>query len=114
MIDSLLELFEDGTELHPVEPSLWSVLEPGGASARYDSIVASYDRMIGSRLYRRLAWGDAPEGDAEFAALANKLRVEQAIALHFEPLPEKNVPADYVGTTTPHGPRDAAPNEAEI
>ena len=57
----------EGVSLREVEPGLWTVLPPEQESQRYDGIVASYDRVIGSRLYQRLAWGNDPDDDVAFA-----------------------------------------------
>jgi len=70
VIEALRELFAPDVQLHAVAPSLWSTLGPGGTEERYDAIAASYDRLIGSRLYQRLAWGNDPANESDFAARA--------------------------------------------
>lgn len=47
-----------------------SALPSGEAGAPYDRRVATYDRMVGSRAYNRLAWGTSPAHYRDFAAEA--------------------------------------------
>lgn len=61
---------EAGTPAHEVEPGLWSVLPPDAAASSYDRVAASYDRLIGNRLYQRIAWGNDPALDLAFARRA--------------------------------------------
>jgi SAM-dependent methyltransferase len=56
-----------GVSLRRVEAGIWSVLPPGEEAQRYDAIAARYDRLIGSRVYQRLAWGNRLADDADFA-----------------------------------------------
>lgn len=56
-----------GVTLRGVEEGIWSVLPPSQEAQRYDAIAARYDRLIGSRLYQRLVWGNRLGDDAAFA-----------------------------------------------
>lgn len=67
MDPALRRLFREDAGLHAVGDGLWSALAPGGRAERYDELAAGYDRLIGSRLYQRLAWGNDPDDDVRFA-----------------------------------------------
>lgn len=56
--------------LREVEDGIWSVLPPGTIAPAYDGRARMYDRLIGNRLYNRLAWGSSPAAYATFAAAA--------------------------------------------
>lgn len=63
-------LLAPGRTLRPVRTPVVSALSAGDEGARYDRRAAAYDRLIGSRLYNRLAWGTSPSQYAAFAAEA--------------------------------------------
>lgn len=50
-----------------VQTDIWSVLPANTPALPYDGRAKLYDRLIGSRLYNRLAWGVDPEAYAAFA-----------------------------------------------
>jgi SAM-dependent methyltransferase len=56
--------------LRPARPPVVSALPAGDEGARYDRRAATYDRLIASRLYNRLAWGTRPSQYESFAAEA--------------------------------------------
>jgi SAM-dependent methyltransferase len=56
-----------GVTLRELEPGLWSALAPEAEEQPYDRMAASYDRLIGNRLYQRIAWGNDPANDLAFA-----------------------------------------------
>jgi SAM-dependent methyltransferase len=64
-----IEDVTDGRPLRRLDERLFSVL-PEDAGARYDGRAAAYDRMIGSRLYNRVAWGTSPAHYRAFARRA--------------------------------------------
>jgi ubiquinone/menaquinone biosynthesis C-methylase UbiE len=68
-----------GVTLRRVEEGIWSVLPPSLEAQRYDAIAARYDRLIGSRLYQRLVWGNRLADDTAFAREAVGSDAEGAI-----------------------------------
>ncbi len=56
--------------LRQLDDRLFSVLPEGTAGHAYDNRARAYDRMIGSRLYNRLAWGSSPADYRRFARRA--------------------------------------------
>jgi SAM-dependent methyltransferase len=60
----------DGRPVREVEPGLFSVLPVDAPGQRYDGRARMYDRVIGSRLYNRLAWGNSPGDYRAFARRA--------------------------------------------
>ncbi|HEU4885856.1 MAG TPA: class I SAM-dependent methyltransferase [Longimicrobium sp.] len=60
----------DGRPVREVEPGIFSVLPADAPGQRYDGRARMYDRVIGSRLYNRLAWGTSPEDYRAFAGRA--------------------------------------------
>ncbi|MGH0028637.1 MAG: class I SAM-dependent methyltransferase [Myxococcota bacterium] len=67
MDPELSALLRDDVELHRVDEGLWTAFGAGGRAERYDDIAARYDRVIGSRFYQRIAWGNDPANDVRFA-----------------------------------------------
>ncbi|MDP1849892.1 MAG: class I SAM-dependent methyltransferase [Solirubrobacteraceae bacterium] len=63
-------LLAPGRTLRPSRGPVVSALPAGDEGARYDRRAATYDRLIGSRLYNRLAWGTSPSQYTAFAAEA--------------------------------------------
>ena len=63
-------LLAPGRTLRPVRAPVVSALSSGDEGARYDRRAAMYDRLIGNRLYNRLAWGTSPSQYSAFAAEA--------------------------------------------
>lgn len=53
-----------------MDERLVSALPEDAAGHRYDGRAAAYDRMIGSRLYNRIAWGTSPAHYRAFATRA--------------------------------------------
>ena len=49
---------------------IWSVIPEGTPSQRYDGRARLYDRLIGSALYNRVAWGTSPAAYTAFAHVA--------------------------------------------
>ena len=66
-VDSLLA---PGRTLSRARGQVLSALPAGDQGARYDRRAATYDRLIGSPLYNRLAWGTSPSQYAAFAGEA--------------------------------------------
>jgi SAM-dependent methyltransferase len=64
------DVMEDGRPLRQLEERLFSVLPEGTAGHAYDGRARAYDRMIGSRLYNRIAWGTSPADYRRFARRA--------------------------------------------
>ena len=56
-----------GAVPRPIDSGIWSVIPEGTPSQRYDGRARLYDRLIGSRLYNRVAWGTSPAAYAAFA-----------------------------------------------
>lgn len=65
-----IEDVTDGRALRRLDERLFSALPEGAAGHRYDGRAAAYDRMIGSRLYNRIAWGTSPAHYRAFARRA--------------------------------------------
>jgi SAM-dependent methyltransferase len=59
-----------GRTLRPADGGILSALPPGDEGAPYDRRAVVYDRLIGSPLYNRLAWGTHPSQYASFATEA--------------------------------------------
>ena len=59
-----------GRTLRPARGPVVSTLPAGDEGARYDRRAATYVRLIGNRVYNRLAWGTSPSQYAAFAAEA--------------------------------------------
>jgi SAM-dependent methyltransferase len=57
MLDPLLA---PGRTLRPAGPRVSSALTEGQDGAPYDSRAAMYDRVVGNRVYNRMAWGTSP------------------------------------------------------
>lgn len=55
-------------ELRDVGGGVLSALDPHEECSPYDRRAATYDRLIGSRLYNRLIWGASPAAYTAFAA----------------------------------------------
>jgi len=53
-----------------VEDDIWSVMPHDTPSTPYDGRAQLYDRLIGSRIYNRVAWGADPAGYEAFAQSA--------------------------------------------
>lgn len=68
--DLLRDLLVQTQNLREVEDGIWSVLPPGAIAPAYDGRVRLYDRLIGNRIYNRVAWGSSPKAYATFAAAA--------------------------------------------
>jgi len=67
-LDALLA--PDRPALRPAGPRISSALPAGDAGAPYDRHAAVYDRLIGSPVYNRTAWGTRPQAYTDFAAEA--------------------------------------------
>jgi SAM-dependent methyltransferase len=66
----LESLLAPGRTLRPARAPVLSALPAGDEGARYDRRAATYDRLIASRSYNRLAWGTSPSQYTAFAAEA--------------------------------------------
>ncbi|MDQ4048248.1 MAG: class I SAM-dependent methyltransferase [Actinomycetota bacterium] len=66
-MDSLLA---SGRSLRPASPEVLSALSTHDEGAPYDRRASFYDRLIGSRVYNRLAWGASVTDYRAFAAEA--------------------------------------------
>jgi SAM-dependent methyltransferase len=64
------DVLAEGRPLRPLEDGLFSVLPEGTAGHAYDGRARAYDRMIGSRVYNRVAWGSSPADYRRFARRA--------------------------------------------
>lgn len=64
------DVMADGRPLRHLDERLFSVLPEGTAGHGYDRRARAYDRMIGSRLYNRVAWGSSPAHYRRFARRA--------------------------------------------
>jgi SAM-dependent methyltransferase len=64
------DVMGDGRPLRQLEERLFSVLPEGTAGHAYDGRARAYDRMIGSGLYNRIAWGTSPADYRRFARRA--------------------------------------------
>ena len=56
--------------LRPAGEDVWTVLPGDAPSPPYDGRARTYDRLVGSRLYNRIAWGTSPAAYAAFARRA--------------------------------------------
>lgn len=70
MKPELRAALRDDASLRLAEPEIWSALPADAASARYDGIAVSYDRVVSHPLYLRLAWGTRFAHEEQFAARA--------------------------------------------
>lgn len=59
----------DGVEAREVSADIYSVIDSAENSKVYDDNAKNYDRVIGSWLYNKLVWGNAP---ADYAAFAQR------------------------------------------
>ena len=66
----LQEVLRPDCPVQEVRPGLWSALSGPGDAALYDARAAAYDRVVGSTLYNRLAWGAAAARYRAFAQRA--------------------------------------------
>jgi SAM-dependent methyltransferase len=64
------DVMAGGRPLRQLDERLFSVLPEGTEGHRYDGRARAYDRMIGSRLYNRIAWGTSPGDYRRFARRA--------------------------------------------
>ena len=64
------DVMADGRPLRQLGDRTFSVLPEGTAGHAYDGRARAYDRMIGSRLYNRVAWGTSPAHYRRFAKRA--------------------------------------------
>jgi SAM-dependent methyltransferase len=64
---TLSKLLADKRLARPVSDDIWSVLPPDAPSQPYDGRAKLYDRLIGSHVYNRFAWGTSPADYAAFA-----------------------------------------------
>ncbi|HEX6039425.1 class I SAM-dependent methyltransferase [Longimicrobium sp.] len=64
------DVLADERPLRQLDDGLFSVLPEGTAGHAYDGRARAYDRMIGSRLYNRIAWGSSPADYRRFARRA--------------------------------------------
>jgi SAM-dependent methyltransferase len=60
-------LIAPGNVLRELEGGVLSAVAPGERTAPYDRRAATYDRLIGSRIYNRLIWGTSSEDYSAFA-----------------------------------------------
>lgn len=65
----LSTLLAPGMTVREARPGVWSVLPRRDEGAPYDAKAATYDRLVGSALYNRLAWGTSA---AHYRALIRK------------------------------------------
>jgi hypothetical protein len=68
----LLDALADQRTARSVSDGIWSVMPEDSPSQPYDGRAKLYDRLIGSRIYNRLAWGTAPQDYAAFAQDASR------------------------------------------
>lgn len=66
----LREVVTDDRAVRLVDDGIYSVLPADALEHRYDRRAAGYDRLVGSRLYNRAFWDNAPRGYAAFARAA--------------------------------------------
>jgi SAM-dependent methyltransferase len=66
----IADVMDGGRPLRELDDRLFSVLPEGTAGHAYDVRAWAYDRMIGSRLYNRIAWGSSPADYRRFARRA--------------------------------------------
>jgi ubiquinone/menaquinone biosynthesis C-methylase UbiE len=64
------DVMADGRSPRQLDDRLFSVLPEGTTGHLYDGRARAYDRMIGSRLYNRIAWGTSPAEYRRFARRA--------------------------------------------
>jgi SAM-dependent methyltransferase len=64
------DVLAEGRTLRPLDDRLFSVLPEDAPVQPYDGRARAYDRMIGSRLYNRVAWGASPADYRRFARQA--------------------------------------------
>lgn len=64
------DVMADGRPLRQLGDRTFSVLPDGAPAHPYDGRARAYDRMIGSRLYNRVAWGSSPAHYRRFARRA--------------------------------------------
>lgn len=64
------DVMDPARPLRQLDERLFSVLPEGTAGHAYDNRARAYDRMIGSRLYNRVAWGTSPADYRRFARRA--------------------------------------------
>jgi SAM-dependent methyltransferase len=67
---TLHEVLADNQTARALADDIWSVLPPEAPSQPYDGRAKLYDRLIGSNVYNRLAWGTSPADYAAFASTA--------------------------------------------
>jgi len=53
-----------------IADDIWSVIDEGHSNQVYDKHAKLYDRLIGSELYNRIAWGTSPKSYSSFAKQA--------------------------------------------
>ena len=68
--DPLKHVIAEGREARVVEDGIYSVLADTHQSHPYDRAPALYDAVVGTQLYNRLLWGDAPQSYRDFARQA--------------------------------------------
>lgn len=66
----LQEVVAAGRAVRLVDDGIYSVLPADAPAHRYDSRAGAYDRLVGSRAYNRVLWGNATRGYAAFARAA--------------------------------------------
>jgi SAM-dependent methyltransferase len=63
----LIDVLAQSRSARLVGPDIWSVMPTGTPAPTYDGRAKLYDRLIGSSLYNRVAWGIDPAAYAAFA-----------------------------------------------
>ena len=68
---ALPSLLKSPTRLRVVSPDIYSILLPSdGRQHLYDRRAVHYDRVVGTWLYNRFVWGNAPQDYSDFARSA--------------------------------------------
>ncbi len=73
-LDEIDSILQPGRKLRlvdgPVEAGIWTAIDGEPGAQRYESIAGMYDRLIGSRHWQRLIWGNDIARDTELARAA--------------------------------------------
>jgi SAM-dependent methyltransferase len=68
--DNCMAIVAEGLAIRPVEEGIYSILPEGPHTHLYDRRAATYDRVVGTRLYNRVVWGASMADYAAFARQA--------------------------------------------
>lgn len=66
----LRDILKSDVTVQLISDGIWSTVESAASGKVYDKHAAFYDRLIGSKLYNRIAWGTSPNSYARFAKQA--------------------------------------------